>query len=48
MDESIGEHCAEMTPPPAFMIGRDRLKYIHCDADPPQFFDLSTDPHDGD
>ena len=44
VDEAIGEYCAEMTPSPVFMIRRESLKYIHCDADPPQLFDLSTDP----
>jgi len=44
VDEAIGEYCAEMTPYPVFMIRRGSLKYIHCDVDPPQLFDLSTDP----
>ncbi len=43
-DEAIGEYCAEMTPWPVFMIRRGSLKYIHCDADPPQLYDLSRDP----
>ncbi len=46
VDEVIGEYCAEMTPSPVFMIRRGNLKYIHCDADPPQLFDLSTDPNE--
>ncbi len=44
VDEAIGEYCAEMTPWPVFMIRRGPLKYIHCDIDPPQLFDLSVDP----
>ena len=44
VDEAIGEYCAEMTPWPVFMIRRGSLKYIHCDADPPQLFDLAVDP----
>ena len=44
VDEAIGEYCAEMTPYPVFMIRRGALKYIHCDPDPPQFYDLSNDP----
>ena len=44
VDEAIGEYCAEMTPYPVFMIRRGPLKYIHCDADPPQLYDLSRDP----
>lgn len=41
---AIGEYCAEMTPWPVFMIRRGTLKYIHCDVDPPQLYDLSSDP----
>ena len=44
VDEAIGEYCAEMTPDPVFMIRRGDLKYIHCDADPPQLYDLARDP----
>ncbi|MEM7320723.1 MAG: choline-sulfatase [Pseudomonadota bacterium] len=43
-DEAIGEYCAEMTPYPVIMIRRGALKYIHCDADPPQLYDLGQDP----
>nr|WP_306121226.1 choline-sulfatase [Roseovarius sp. MMSF_3359] len=44
VDEAIGEYCAEMTPYPVFMIRRGDLKYIHCDPDPPQLYDLALDP----
>jgi choline-sulfatase len=44
IDEAIGEYCAEMTPYPVFMIRRGDLKYIHCDPDPPQLYDLGRDP----
>ena len=44
LDEAIGEYCAEMTAYPVFMIRRGPLKYIHCDADPPQLYDLKSDP----
>ncbi|MEQ9694407.1 choline-sulfatase [Shimia sp. SDUM112013] len=44
VDEAIGEYCAEMTPYPVVMIRRGALKYIHCDVDPPQMYDLSKDP----
>jgi choline-sulfatase len=44
VDEAIGEYCAEMAGHPVFMIRRDRLKYIHCDPDPPQLYDLADDP----
>ena len=43
-DVAIGEYCAEMTPYPVFMIRRGTLKYIHCDPDPPQLYDLANDP----
>lgn len=43
-DEAIGEYCAEMTPAPVLMIRRGDLKYIHCDRDPPQLYDLKVDP----
>lgn len=43
-EEAIGEYCAEMTPWPVFMIRRGAFKYIHCDVDPPQLYDLSEDP----
>jgi len=46
VDEAVGEYCAEMTPYPVFMIRRGKLKYIHCDADPPQLYDLGADPRE--
>ncbi len=46
VDEAIGEYCAEMTPYPVFMIRRGALKYIHCDPDPPQLYDLALDLHE--
>ncbi len=42
--EAIVEYCAEMAGAPVVMIRRDTLKYIHCDLDPPQLYDLSVDP----
>ncbi len=44
VDEAIGEYCAEMTPYPVIMIRRGSLKYIHCDCDPPQLYDVTNDP----
>ncbi|WP_171210036.1 MULTISPECIES: choline-sulfatase [unclassified Ruegeria] len=44
IDEAIGEYCAEMTGYPVIMIRRGPLKYVHCDSDPPQLYDLSNDP----
>ncbi len=46
IDEAIGEYCAEMTGYPVIMIRRGPLKYIHCDSDPPQLYDLSVDPQE--
>jgi choline-sulfatase len=46
VDEAIGEYCAEMTPWPVFMIRRGWFKYIHCDPDPPQLFDVVADPQE--
>ncbi|MEM9341450.1 MAG: choline-sulfatase [Pseudomonadota bacterium] len=42
--EVIAEYCAEMTGAPVFMIRRGAMKYIHCDTDPPQLYDLDADP----
>jgi len=43
--EAIGEYCAEMAPSyPVFMIRRGRWKYLHCDADPAQLYDIEADP----
>ncbi|GAA6207470.1 choline-sulfatase [Cognatishimia sp. WU-CL00825] len=44
IDEAIGEYCAEMTSYPVFMIRRGSLKYVHCESDPAQLYDLSVDP----
>ena len=46
VDEAIGEYCAEMAGAPVFMIRRGRWKYVHCELDPPQLFDLSADPRE--
>ena len=44
IDEAIGEYCAEMTAYPVIMIRRGEWKYVHCDADPPQLYNLEADP----
>ena len=44
VSEAIGEYCAEMTGHPVFMIRRGDMKYIHCDSDPAQLYDLANDP----
>jgi len=45
-EEAIGEYCAECASHPIFMIRRGALKYIHCDIDPPQLYDLAKDPEE--
>lgn len=44
IDETFGEYTGEMTGEPMFMIRRGTLKYIHCDSDPAQLYDIATDP----
>lgn len=39
-----GEYLGEGAVAPIFMIRDGVHKYVHCDADPPQLFDLSNDP----
>ena len=43
-DEAIAEYCAECAAHPIYMIRRGALKYIHCDIDPPQLYDVKADP----
>jgi len=38
------EYCAECASHPILMIRRGNYKYIHCDIDPPQLFDVIADP----
>jgi choline-sulfatase len=45
-DTAYGEYTAEGTFHPAFMIRRGRYKYIACEGDPPQLFDVAADPHE--
>ncbi len=40
----LGEYCAEMTCAPVLMIRRGDYKYIHCETDPPQLYDVVADP----
>jgi len=42
----IAEYCAEMTASPVFMIRRGDFKYVHCDDDPPQLYNIATDPRE--
>jgi choline-sulfatase len=43
-DEAIGEYCAEMTAAPVFMIRRGPFKYVSCQGDPAQLYNLELDP----
>ena len=42
----LGEYMAEGAVAPIFMIRRGSLKFVRCDADPDQLYDLSTDAHE--
>ena len=46
VNEVFGEYCGEGTVTPYMMIKRGSHKYITCPADPPQLFDLASDPHE--
>ena len=45
-DIGISEYLCEATPAPYVMIRRGRHKYCKCDGDPPQLFDMESDPHE--
>ncbi len=40
------EYAAEASIAPLVALRHGRWKYIHCDIDPPQLFDLDDDPHE--
>ncbi len=42
--EVLGEYCAECASHPIFMIRRGPWKFIHCEVDPPQMFNVIGDP----
>ena len=44
VDETTSEYTGVMTSHPMFMIRRGRYKYIHCDTDPAQLYDVEADP----
>ncbi len=44
ISEAFGEYTAEMTSRPIVMIRRDDYKYIHCDTDLPQLYNIAADP----
>ncbi|MDZ7841769.1 MAG: choline-sulfatase [Gammaproteobacteria bacterium] len=41
-----GEYMGEGTVAPLIMIRRGSYKYVHCEVDPPQLFDLAADPEE--
>jgi choline-sulfatase len=43
---ACGEYLAEAVVAPMFMIRRGRWKFIACDTDPDQLFDLESDPNE--
>jgi choline-sulfatase len=45
-DRVVGEYLAEGVTSPAVMIRRGRYKFIHCDGDPVQLYDLVEDPNE--
>jgi choline-sulfatase len=45
-DTVFGEYMAEGTFQPAFMIRRNKWKYVACAGDPPQLYDVAADPHE--
>jgi len=40
------EYAAEGSEAPLVAIRQGQWKYIHCELDPPQLFDLNADPHE--
>jgi choline-sulfatase len=43
-DEVVSEYLGEGAFAPVLMLKRGSLKYVHCDTDPPQLYDLISDP----
>jgi len=44
--EVLAEYCAECASHPILMVRRKQFKYIHCDVDPPQLYDVAHDPQE--
>lgn len=40
------EYAAEASNAPLVALRRGQWKYVHCELDPPQLFNLTTDPHE--
>lgn len=43
---TISEYFGECSADPMIMIRRGLLKYVHCEIDPPQLYDLGSDPEE--
>ena len=43
-DKAVSEYLAEATSSPMLMIRKGQYKYVCCDTDPDQLFDLAADP----
>ncbi len=43
---TVSEYSAECASHPMVMIRRNQYKYVYCDIDPPQLFDLELDPNE--
>jgi len=43
---TVSEYFGECSADPMLMIRRGNLKYVDCEIDPPQLFDLDTDPEE--
>jgi len=44
--EVLAEYCAECASHPILMVRRQQYKYIHCDVDPAQLYDVISDPRE--
>lgn len=45
-DTALSEYLGEGTVAPVLMTRRGPYKYIYCETDPDQLYDLATDPHE--
>ena len=43
---TLGEYLAEGVHAPMYMVRQGRWKFIACETDPDQLFDLAADPHE--
>ena len=45
-DIAVSEYLCEATPAPYVMVRHGSRKYCACEGDPPQLFDMESDPHE--